>query len=80
MNPFFRDADHLFVASHALVGKGILTLELGVLSYILYRLVEPLNKHVATILACAIPLYIGWTLFGIAEDNFFVVLRWFFPN
>jgi hypothetical protein len=79
MNPFFRDSHHIFVASHALVGKGALTFISGAVSYFLYKLVEPLNKPMATILACIAPLLYGWLLWSVAQENLFVILRWVNP-
>jgi len=80
MNPFFRNENHLFMASHALVGKTLLTLITASLSYFLYKLAEPLDKRVATVLACLAPLYYGWVLWEVANNNLFMMLHWFFPN
>jgi len=79
MNPFFRDADHLFNVPHALFGKASLTLIAGTLSYLLYKAAEPLDRRVASVLACAAPLYFGWVLWQVANDNFFMIMRWVNP-
>jgi hypothetical protein len=79
MNPFFRDAGHHFAAGHAMTGKFTLTLISASLSYFLYRLAAPLDKRVATILACAAPLYYGWILWQVANNNFFYIMRWVNP-
>ncbi len=78
-NPFFRDAAHHFVAAHSILGKGSFTLIIAAVSFALYRLVEPLNKHVAAILACGFPLYYGWILWQVADNNFFFIMRWVHP-
>ena len=80
MNPFFRYPDHTFAASHALLGKFLLTFISGSLSYLAYRLTEPLDKRVATVLACIMPLWYGWVLWSVANDNLFMILRWFNPS
>lgn len=79
LNPYFRNADHLFMAGHAMFGKFSLTAIIGSLSYLLYRLVEPLSKPVATVLACIAPLWFGWMLWQVANNNFFMIMRWVNP-
>jgi len=78
-NPFFRDAAHHFSVGHSIVGKGTFALVGAAISLFLYRLFLPLNKYVATILACAIPLYYGWVLWQVADNNFFFIMRWVNP-
>ena len=75
-NPFFRDSNHLFIASHALVGKSLLTLITGVVSYFLYKLLEPIDRRVATLSACIAPLFFGWEIWQVANNNLFFILRW----
>ena len=75
-NPFFRNSLHQFMAWHAALGKTNMMLAAASLSYLAYRVVAPLDKRVATVLACALPLYFGWELFQIANDNLFYILQW----
>jgi hypothetical protein len=79
LNPFFRNELHQFVAPHALVGKLILTAIAGSLSWLAYKLVEPLDKRVAILLACVFPLYWGWGLWQVANDNLFWLMHWVNP-
>lgn len=75
-NPYFRDAAHKFLAWHAVVGKSTYTLILAAMSYLTYRLVAPFDKRLATFLACAGPLLIGWQIWMVANNNLFVILKW----
>ena len=79
LNPYFRDPNHIFVASHALFGKAVLTAVIGSVSYLAYRLVEPLDKRVATLLACLLPLWWGFQIWQVANNNFFMIMRWVNP-
>jgi hypothetical protein len=79
LNPYFRNSDHLFMAGHAAFGKLSLTAIMGTLSYFLYKLAEPLDKRVATVLACIGPLWFGWMLWQVANNNFFMIMRWVNP-
>jgi hypothetical protein len=78
-NPYFRDSAHHFMAWHSVVGKGTFAIIMAVISYLAYRLMKPLNENVATILACVIPLYYAWSLWQVADNNFFWVMRWVHP-
>jgi len=78
-NPYFRDAEHHFMAWHAMLGKSIFTLNLAILSYLAYRLLAPLDKRVAALAACVGPLYFGWYFWGVANNNIFVILHWVSP-
>jgi hypothetical protein len=75
-NPFFRDPNHAFVASHALLGKSLLTLVAGTGSYLLYKLIEPIDQRVATLAACVAPIIFGWAIWQVANNNIFFILRW----
>ena len=75
-NPYFRDSDHLFIWSHALVGKSLLTLVSGTASYFLYKLLEPIDTRLAALAACIAPLVFGWELWQVANNNLFWILRW----
>jgi hypothetical protein len=75
-NPYFRNAAHQFLTWHATVGKGSFTFVLAALSYFAYRLVKPLNENVASILACVLPLFYGWQMWQVANNNFFWIMRW----
>jgi len=79
LNPYFRDAAHHFVAPHAVVGKLGFTFILASMSYLAYRLVLPLDKRLATIAACAGPLFFGWDFWSVANNNLFVLLHWVNP-
>lgn len=75
-NPFFRDAFGRFVASHAFIGKGVFTAMIAFTSYVLYKLLEPLDKRIATIVACVLPLYYAFQIWGVVSNNFFMIMRW----
>jgi hypothetical protein len=79
LNPYFRDANHQFMAGHAVFGKLSLTFIMGALSCLLYRLAKPLDERLANILACIGPLYFGWMLWQVANNNFFMIMRWVNP-
>jgi len=79
LNPFFRDAAHHFVTFHSIVGKSTFTAIAGIVSLFMYRLVEPLDKRLATILACLFPLYYGWMIWQVANNNFFFLMHWVNP-
>jgi hypothetical protein len=79
LNPYFRDASHRFVALHGLIGKSTLTLALAGVSYLAYRLVAPLDKRWATLLASVLPLWYGWLIWRVVDSNLFVILRWVNP-
>ena len=78
-NPYFRDAEHHFMAWHALVGKAGFTFILATVSYLAYRVLEPLDKRVAMVAACAGPLFFGWTFWSVANNKIFVILHWVNP-
>ena len=75
-NPFFRDSNHLFLWSHALIGKSLLTLISATASYFLYKLLEPFDVRLAAVAACAAPLFFGWELWQVANNNLFFILHW----
>jgi len=79
MNPFFRDANHKFLIWHAVLGKGVGTISLGILSYFLYRITVSFDKRLATLLACAGPLMVGWMIWNVALNNLFMLLNWVNP-
>jgi len=78
-NPFFRDSNHLFIASHALVGKSLLTLISATGSYLLYKLLEPIDTRLAALAACIAPFIFGWELWQVANNNLFFILHWVNP-
>ena len=79
LNPYFRDAQYHFVASHALFGKAFFTAVIAIVSYFLYKLAEPLDKRVATVLACVLPVWFGWGVWQVVNNNFFMIMRWVNP-
>lgn len=77
LNPYFRDADHHFLASHALIGKCLLSATLAIMCYFVHRLVSPLNKPLAILLSCIGPLAIGYTVWNVSINNLMINLGWY---
>jgi hypothetical protein len=77
LNPYFRDTQHHFLASHALIGKCLLSTALAVFCFFLYRLVSQVNKPLATVLSCLAPLFYGYMLWNTSCNNLFINLGWF---
>ena len=70
-------ADTNFLASHAIIGKGLLSATLAILCFFMYRLISRVNKPLATVLSCLAPMFYGYVVWNVSINNLMINLGWY---